>query len=81
MSIQIENENGEYLAHFELDCNPFKEGEIIKLDKKNLNRDMWTIEPLSATYKILKISHDVRINYGRSVITTFITTLTVTEHE
>lgn len=66
MRIEIVLDNTlDSITSFELECNPFKVGEIIHIDNNVIDSEFWNNIPnIKKSFKILKIEHFFRETFG-----------------
>ena len=63
MRIEIVDKDGNEIQNIELDCNPFRIGEIIHIHRTNYAKDKWNVENLDGDFMIDKIEHYYREEY------------------
>lgn len=83
MSIEvISEESGNVITTFDLECNPFKVGEIINIDINNNDKSFWDKQELHCRYSIKSIEHFTRQIYlpNQKHICVFVTSLVVQEY-
>lgn len=77
MQIELIDIEGNFICDFDLPSNPFKLGERINLDIKNLNKKLWKIDDINGTYIIKGIEHFVRKHFCINGTVSFHSTISI----
>jgi len=68
MRIGFVTKDDVYIAHFEVESNPFKVDEIININISNNDKQLWTVEDVHKSFKIENIEHFLRIDFNSNKI-------------
>ena len=64
LRIELVDVDGNEVTSFDVPSNPFREGDIISVDRNNYNKEKWNVEELHGVYKVISIEHYVRQTYS-----------------